>query len=247
MDERQKQAIALGREYYEKREYDKAERQLSKVIEQPGHGYADIHNMMGVIQHDRGALERARDEFREALRINPNYTEAALNLSVTYNDLGEYAEAQRVYGEVLHRKADNTDGIDPFAKGKIANLHADLAQAYLGIGLTNEAIQELRGAIRLCPHFADLRVRLGEIYQQAGDSAAAKYEFAEAIRVKPGWARAHVALGLVQLVSGARLDAIAQFEEALKHSPDDKSARMYLRMAKNPPLSDTDLPPAPDN
>lgn len=77
--------------------------------------------------------------------------------------------------------------------------------------------------------------------------AAAKYEFAEAIRVKPGYARAHVALGLVQLASGERQKAIEQFEEALRQSPEDKSAQMYLRMAKNPPISDTGRPGAPDS
>ena len=55
--------------------------------------FADVHNMMGVIHHDRGRLEEARDAFRKALTINPKYTEAALNLSVTCNDLGEYEQA----------------------------------------------------------------------------------------------------------------------------------------------------------
>lgn len=243
MDERQKQAIALGREHYEKREYDKAEYHLAQVIANPNHGFADIHNMMGVIQHDKGQLDRARDEFREALRLNPKYTEAALNLSVTYNDLGEYEDAQRIYKTVLANEAADADGIDPYAKGKIANLHAELAQAYLEVGLTNEAIQELRNGLRLRPGFADLRVRLGEVYQQAGDVAAAKYEFNEAIRVKPEYSRAHTALGLALLVSGQRQKAIDQWTRALEISPDDKSAQMYLRMAKNPPVKSVVPPP----
>jgi len=245
MDDRQKQAIALGREHYEKREYEKAEYQLAQVIANPNHGFADIHNMMGVIQHDKGELDRARDEFREALRLNPRYTEAALNLSVTFNDLGEYEEAQRIYRTVVRKDAADEDGIDPFAKGKIANLHAELAQAYLEVGLVNEAIQELRNGVRLRPQFADLRVRLGEVYQQAGDLAAAKYEFAEAIRVKPNYARAHTAMGLALLVSGQRGKAIEQWKRALEISPDDKSAQMYLRMAEDPPIKSIE-PPAPE-
>lgn len=245
MDDRQKQAIALGREHYEKREYDKAEYYLAQVIANPNHGFADIHNMMGVIQHDKGELDRARDEFREALRLNPAYTEAALNLSVTFNDLGEYEEAQKIYRTVVRNDTVDEDGIDPFAKGKIANLHAELAQAYLEVGLTNEAIQELRNGVRLRPQFADLRVRLGEVYQQAGDLAAAKYEYAEAIRVKPNYARAHTAMGLALLISGQRQKAIEQWTRALEISPDDKSAQMYLRMAKDPPLQ-TIEPPAPE-
>ena len=91
---------------------------------------------------------------------------------------------------------------------------AELAQAYLEVGLTTEAIQELRNGLRLRPQFADLRVRLGEVYQQAGDVAAAKYEFKEAIRVKPNYARAHTALGLALLVSGQRKKAIEEWTRA---------------------------------
>src|SRR5512144_2061806 len=128
MDEQLKQAVALGREHYEKREYDKAERQLTKVIAS-GQRFADIHNMMGVIHHDRGRLEAARDSFKRALEINPSYTEAALNLAVTYNDLGDYELAQQVYRSAVHRDARGEQEVDPFAKGKIANLHAELAHA----------------------------------------------------------------------------------------------------------------------
>ena len=87
MDDRTKQLLTLGREHYEKREFDKAEHYLKQVLER-GSAYADVYNMLGVISHDHGQFEEAQKFFEEALSINPNYTEAALNLAVTYNDLG---------------------------------------------------------------------------------------------------------------------------------------------------------------
>lgn len=242
MEDKLKQAIALGREYYGKREYEKAERYLVRVIESGAHGFADIHNMMGVIHHDAGRLEDARNEFNRALELNPNYTEAALNLAVTYNDLGDYAKAQEVYRRAIGRSNGFPGQADPYAKGKIANLHAEIAQAYVDLDMHNEAIQEYRSAIRLCPQFADLRVRLAEVYRLVGDLAAAKYELSEAIRVRPDYLGARVAMGVVRLVSGQRAKAIEEWEEALKLDPHDKSARMYLRMAKDPPVP-SDPPP----
>jgi Tfp pilus assembly protein PilF len=237
LDDKLKQAIALGREHYEKREYEKAEHFLSKVIAQGGHRFADLHNMMGVIHHDRGQLEQARDEFRRALDLNPHYTEAALNLAVTYNDLGEYDNAQQVYRGAISRDVRGAEEIDSFAKGKIANIHADLGQAYLDVGMPNEAVQEYRNAIRLCPHFADLRVKLANVYRQMGDLVAARYELEEAIRVRPSYNPARIAMGVLLLVSGQRQKASGLWEEALRLEPDNKAAQMYLRMARNPPAT----------
>ena len=241
MDEQLKQAVALGREHYEKREYDKAERYLSKVIES-GCRYPDIHNMMGVIHHDQGKLDAARDAFKRALEINASYTEAALNLAVTYNDLGEYEQAQRVYRGAIQRDAAGSQTIDPFAKGKIANLHADVALAYLDVDLPNEAVQEYRSAIRLCPHFADIRVKLAEVYRQKGDIAAARYELEETLRVRPDYVPARVALGVLMLITGQRQEAVRIWEDALQREPQNKAAEMYLRMAQNPPVR-SELPP----
>lgn len=237
VDDKLKQAIALGREHYEKREYDKAEHFLLKVIAQGGNRFADVHNMMGVIHHDKGRLEEAREEFKRALDQNPHYTEAALNLAVTYNDLGEYEKAQQVYRGAIVRDARGADDIDAFAKGKIANLHAELAQAYLDVGMPNEAVQEYRDAIRLCPQFADLRVKLANVYRQMNDLVAARYELEEAIRVRPRFNPARIAMGVLLLVSGQRQRALDQWEEALRIEPDDKVAQMYLRMARNPPAA----------
>jgi tetratricopeptide (TPR) repeat protein len=234
VDDKLKQAIALGREHYEKREYDKAEHYLLKVIAQGSNRFADVHNMMGVIHHDKGRLEEARDEFKRALDRNPSYTEASLNLAVTFNDLGEYEKAHQVYRAALARDSRGPNELDGFAKGKIANLHAELAQAYLDIGMPNEAVQEYRDAIRLCPQFADLRVKLANVYRSMNDLSAARYELEEAIRVRPQFSAARVAMGVLLLVSGQRQRALEQWEEVLRGEPENKAAQMYLRMARHP-------------
>ena len=50
-------------------------------------------------------------------------------------------------------------GLDPFARGKIANMHAEVGQAYADAGLPREAIAEYEKAVALCPQFADLRTQ----------------------------------------------------------------------------------------
>src|SRR6516162_5709793 len=129
MDERLKQLLVLGREHYERREYDRAERLLRQVLEHTDR-YADVYNMLAVIAHDRGDFAAAERSFERAVEINPNYTEALLNLAVTYNDLGKYEAARRLYARIRGAGRPDDGGLDPFVRGKLANMHADLAQAY---------------------------------------------------------------------------------------------------------------------
>ncbi|UJR78321.1 tetratricopeptide repeat protein [Sandaracinus amylolyticus] len=244
MDERTKQLLALGREHYEKREFDKAEHYLRQVLERETAKFADVLNMTGVIHHDRGRFEEAQAAFEEALQINPNYTEAALNLAVTYNDLGRYDEAKRIYQAALARGADSPGQLDPFVKGKIANLHAEVAQAYTDAGMVPDAMHELRKAILLCPTFADLRVKLANLYRQAGDLDAARFELEEAINARPRYVPAYIALGVTLLSMGNGERAMEMWKRALEVDPENKAADMYLRMARG--ASSSSPPPKLD-
>ena len=96
MDEHTKQLLLLGREHYQKREFDKAEQMLRQVLETDDR-LADVHDMLGVICHARGNFAQAEFHFERALAINPSYTEAALNLAVTYNDRGKYEAARHFF------------------------------------------------------------------------------------------------------------------------------------------------------
>src|SRR5262249_52047267 len=147
--------------------------------------YADVHNMLGVIHHDRGDFQESRRHFEAALKLNPNYTEAAMNLAVTYNDLGLYSDARRIYENMLDRSAQGPKQIDPFARGKLANLHAEVAQAYADMGLLAEAAVEYQKALGLCPQFADLRTRLGSVFRDMGHAEAARSEYTTALDHNP--------------------------------------------------------------
>ena len=77
--------------------------------------FADVYSMLGSICYQKGRLLDALALFDEALRLNPGYTEAALNLALTYNDLGKYDESKRVYQRMIaSRKDSGGDTVDPF-------------------------------------------------------------------------------------------------------------------------------------
>jgi tetratricopeptide (TPR) repeat protein len=231
MDEHVKQLLLLGREYYEKGELDKADGMLRQLIEQGVDRFADVFDMLGVIAHQRGALRDARSYFERAVTINPNYTEAQLNLMVTLNDLGEFEAARQLFAQ-LRQRGEATHELDPFARGKIANMHADTSHAYQDVGMLVEAIGELEKAVLLCPNFADLRTRLGVLYRDTGDKARARQQFEAAKEVNPKYAPARLALGVMHLSGGEPQQAMAELQAVLASDPENKSAEMYLRVAQ---------------
>jgi tetratricopeptide (TPR) repeat protein len=229
MDERLKQLLVLGREHYSTREFDKAEPLLREVLEQSDR-FADVHDMLGVIAHSRGNFIAAERHFERALAINPAYTEAALNLAVTYNDRGKYEAAREVYARIKGRPTGSIHGLDPFARGKLANMHADIGQAYADSGLPREAIAEYEKAVALCPEFADLRTKLGTLLRQVNELAPAREQYEAAIAARPTFVPARILLGVTLLALGELDAAEHQWKKALETDGENTSAKMYLRM-----------------
>jgi tetratricopeptide (TPR) repeat protein len=232
MDEHIRQLLLLGREHYSKGEYEQAAELLKQVVEHTDR-FADVFDMLGVIAHGRGELSVARQHFEKAVSLNPNYTEAQLNLMVTLNDLGEYERARQIYSGIRHRGTGGKE-LDPFAKGKIANMHADLSNAYQDIGMSLEAIHELEKAVALCPGFADLRTRLGVLYRDAGDLKRAREQLEAARDANPRFLQARILLGVLHLSAGDEARAIAELESVTAVDPQNKAAQMYLRIARSP-------------
>ena len=246
MDDHFKQLLLLGREHFAKREYDKAEPLLRQVAKHTDR-FADVFDMLGVIAHNSGNFVLARDWFERALVLNPNYTEAQLNLMVTLNDLGNYDEARKVYGH-LRKRGGQRAAADMFVKGRIANMHADTSQAYSDVGMQVEAIQELEKAVALCPSFPDLRTRLGVQYRDAGDRVRALEQFERAKHDNPEYLQARLMLGVLHLSTGDHELAEKEFAAVQERDPENTGARMYLRIVRAQAAGEavSSLPAPPD-
>jgi tetratricopeptide (TPR) repeat protein len=191
--------------------------------------------MLGVIYHQQGRLIDAETVFKEALRINPAYTEAALNLAVTLNDLGKYREAKEIYERAMAASKNSPRHLDPFAKGKIANMHADIGAAYHAVGLYEDAVREYERALALCPKFVDIRTKLGATFREMGNIVAAVREFERVKTENPRFAGGRLHLGLSYYAQGRREEAAHEWQQVLAMAPENKSAQMYLAMVRQSP------------
>lgn len=235
MDERTRENLTRGRDHYAAREYGKAEPFLAEIVADGNLDFADVYDMLGVIYHQQGRLVDAETMFQRALGLNPNYTEAALNLAVTYNDLGKYKEAKDIYAKAMSVSKNAPKQLDPFAKGKISNMHAEVGSAYHDAGQYVDAIREYEKALSLCPTFHDIRTRLGITLREMGSLVAAAREFERVRHDSPKYLQARVNLGLTYYTMGRRADALAEWHQILEIEPTNKSAAMYIAMVKNMP------------
>lgn len=238
MDDQLRELVALGKEHFQRGDWSLAAGYLEQVAGR-GAPFADVHHMLGVIYHHLGEFESAQKAFQRALEINPDYVEAALNLSIVCNDLGQYERAQQVYGDAMARvrsgKPRATTGDEPmdnYTRGKIANLHAAVADGYLSVRRPADAAVEYRRALSLCPRFVDLRLKLANALREAADLEGGLTELREAVQQAPTYAAARVALGTALYASGRLDDAIAQWEEVLRMDPGHRAAAMYLKLAE---------------
>jgi len=231
MEEKIKRLVALGKEHFQHGEYVEAEK-IFKTILKEYPGFADILNLLGVIYHDAGRVSDAKRCFEESLKVNPDYTDAALNLAVTYNDLGKYEEARKVYSKAVSRSRSTPKKMDPYAKGKLANMHADLGSAYHGMGLHKEAIEEFKKALLLCPSFIDIRTKIGNTYQDMGDLEQAEKHFKQVLEEKEHYLPARIHLGFNLYCQKKTEEAKEQWEKALELDPDNKRCGLYLEMLK---------------
>jgi tetratricopeptide (TPR) repeat protein len=234
MDDRTRRLLDRGREYYAAGEYDKAARCLVPVLRNR-HAFPDVHHMMGVIYAQRGLPKRATRSFEQALKLNPGYTEAAMSLAVAYNDEGRYQEARDVHKRMLAARRKGTTSsspVDPFVRGKLANKHAELADAYEQAGLLADAIRERERALALCPTFVDIRSGLAAAYRAIGDLTAAAREYE---RVKKENARLpgpRLQLGMTYYAAGRLDEAAREWREVIELQPDNKFARLYLGLVE---------------
>jgi tetratricopeptide (TPR) repeat protein len=232
MEPRQlKQKIQQATALFQAGRYDEAEPLLLEIIKHTPL-YANIYNMLGFIYSQRNAPDRAVDVFRQALSINPAYTEARLNLAITLADMGAYSEALKEYELAKEREEAKAPALPTHAQARLAGAHADLAKAYQELGLYPQAVQEYEKAIALAPSFPDLHCNLARCYMEGGDADRAQVALQRALEIHPTYADALVQLGLLHYQRRETVEAVGAWERALASDPVNVLAQIYLRMAR---------------
>ena len=107
----------------------------------------------------------------------------------------------------------------------------NLASALEAEGQTDEAVLQLREAVRARPYYVPARAELGQLLASQGHADEALQELRTAIRLRPDDPVAHYRLGSVLGSLGRTQDAAAEFAETVRLQPDNPDAHYNLALA----------------
>src|SRR4051812_49025073 len=78
-----------------KRDFSQAESLIRVRLKQEPTN-PDVHYFLGIMYYFQGQVGQTVENLKKALSIDPRHTDAAICLSVLFNDIGKYDEAKRI-------------------------------------------------------------------------------------------------------------------------------------------------------
>jgi tetratricopeptide (TPR) repeat protein len=168
-----------------------------------------------LILEAKGQLGGAVELQLRALELDPNLTQAHVNLISLYGRLGDPVQAEKHY-----RKA--------------AALNANAAEAHYNFGVLcyqwkrrNEARTAFAHALAIDPGRADAHNNLGTMLEEDGKLDSAAEHFRRATELQPSFALARFHLGRIYANHRRYSEAIEQFKRAVE-SAEGESKPTYL-------------------
>ena len=162
----------------------------------------------GLAFYNKGSKEnyqRAAEQFKQALAIDPTYSQAALDLARTYNLLfdeanskkyfrlaitidPDYTEARATYGETLLDRGDNDEAVRQLNAAVQKEKNNDMAWYLLSVALArkeayDQAIQAAREAVRFAPNRPEAHFWLAESLRMLKSWTESESEYQRYLRL----------------------------------------------------------------
>jgi tetratricopeptide (TPR) repeat protein len=173
---------------------------------------AEAHKNAGLALESMRKFDASAAEYREALRIKPDYAYALYDLGLLLYKQNDFDGAIAQYKKALT--------LDP----KSIETRVNLALAYSGKNDGDRAIRELREAKKLAPRNFDVRQRLGSELLHQNMDADAVTELRELEAMAPESEVCHLCLGSALYRTTDYEGAKKEFQIALQLDPADPTA-----------------------
>src|SRR5208337_2370681 len=169
-----------------------------------------VREFLGSSYCDMGDAESAEREWREVLKVDPQFSLALGGLGLVYLKKQHYSEAIEFFKKAVEFDPSN------------AEAHLYLGVAYMETHSFELAKPELRTAVSLVPFNSNARNALGKLFLDEGRSAEAEEQFRRSVEIEPNL-MAYGRLGLIHWQRGDVKLAEQEWREALRLAPNDPS------------------------
>jgi len=167
--------------------------------------------------------DKAIHEFREALKIDPNNTQAQKKIISSYMQAGRWQEAIQ---EIVNRLKGNRDDKE------LLNL---LGQVYLNSGKVDEAFAVWNRVLSLDPkdqiakqNIIDGHTLVGKKLRERGLHNASLVHFKSLLKYRPDDPEIHMEIGNTYALKGDSRSAMASWQTVLQIDPKHKEAKRRL-------------------
>jgi tetratricopeptide (TPR) repeat protein len=182
-------------------------------------GNFQAHVGLGIALSKEGRKEEAIGQYREALRLHPEFPTALKNLSRELAASGRLDEAESHAREAARLEPDRADTLN------------DLGSILERRGKSAAAMTLFEAALKLDPGQALAHNNLGLALSHAGRHREAGGHYREALRLEPGLAAAHNNLALSLEATGSVREAVEEYRRALRLEPGSSEFNNNLGVA----------------
>jgi Tfp pilus assembly protein PilF len=189
---------------------------LQVLERQPENSFA--HQSVGSYLSSANNNAAALDQYREAVRLNPDSTQARYGLALLLLKTGAAAEAITELREVVRRRPED------------AMMRQNLASALFQSGRNSEAIEAYRAALELDPTNWNAHCNLGMAQQKAGKYQDATASYESALKLSPNTVDVYKHLADIYTLTNDREKSIAALKKGLElaHAAgDEQSAQEF--------------------
>ena len=212
---------------------------LEKVATAPK---ADDFFIQGVDKRNKGDNQGAILAYNEAIRLNPNFSEAYYNRGLARYYLGDKkaaiadynqaikinpkdAEAYTNRGVARSELGDKEGALTDFNQAlkinpNYTNAYTNRGVASFALGDKQAALTDFNQSLKINRNDAPAYINRGNFYLDLGDKQAAIADYNQAIKINPNLAEAYNNRGIARSDLGDKQAAIADYNQALKINPN---------------------------
>ena len=204
----------MGEIHLTNKNYSEALKELTTAIEK-NPGEASYYNAIAIAYGARRMHDKAEKNFKKAIELDNDFSDAYLNLGALYIELKRYDESIETTMMVLRN--------DFYKSPELA--HNNIGWAFLKKG-------DLRGALENFKKAADLNTRyvmpfynMGIVYERLDRLEEAARSYEAATKRAPKFAAPYMDLGRLLVMKGDKSGAIKLFEKVIELEPGSSMAK----------------------